>query len=65
MALAELRQALGVSQTELAERLNVKQPAISRLERWEDMTIGHLSEVVRALGGELKLKVTLPMPMAM
>jgi transcriptional regulator with XRE-family HTH domain len=60
MALAELRQALGVSQAELAARLNVKQPAISRLERREDMTISHLSEVVRALGGELQMTARFP-----
>jgi ribosome-binding protein aMBF1 (putative translation factor) len=60
MALHELRQALGVSQAELAERLNVKQPAISRLERREDMTIGHLSEVIKALGGELQMTARFP-----
>jgi ribosome-binding protein aMBF1 (putative translation factor) len=60
MALAELRQALGVSQAELAARLHVRQPAISRLERREDMTVGHLREVVKALGGELQMTARFP-----
>ncbi|WP_299412181.1 XRE family transcriptional regulator [Acaryochloris sp. IP29b_bin.148] len=55
MALNELRQALEISQAELAERLNIKQPAVSRLENREDMYVGHLREVVEAMGGHLKL----------
>ena len=55
MALNELRQALELSQAELAERLNIKQPAVSRLENREDMYVGHLREVVEAMGGHLKL----------
>ena len=55
MALNELRQALDLSQAELAERLNIKQPAVSRLENREDMYVGHLREVVEAMGGRLDL----------
>lgn len=55
MALYELRQALDLSQAELAERLNIKQPAVSRLESREDMYVGHLKEVVEAMGGRLDL----------
>lgn len=39
MALCELRQALKISQAELAEKLQVKQPAISRLEKRTDMYV--------------------------
>lgn len=55
MALNELRQALDLSQAELANRLNIKQPAVSRLENREDMYVGHLREVVEAMGGQLDL----------
>ncbi len=55
MALNELRQALELSQVELAKRLNIKQPAVSRLESREDMYVGHLREVVEAMGGQLDL----------
>lgn len=53
--LEELRVALGISQEELAELLDVQQPAISKLERRNDMRLSTLREVIEALGGELKL----------
>ena len=55
MALNELREAFSLTQGELASKLNVKQPAISRLEKRSDMYISHLREVVEALGGELEI----------
>lgn len=56
MALHELRQAFKLSQADLAAKLNVKQPAISRLEQRNDMYIAHLREVIEAMGGELEIK---------
>lgn len=53
--LEELRVALGISQEELADLLEVQQPAISKLERRNDMRVSTLREVIEALGGELKL----------
>ena len=41
MALCELRQALKISQAELAEKLQVKQPAISRLEKRCELGMRH------------------------
>ncbi|MEH2001764.1 XRE family transcriptional regulator [Nostoc sp.] len=55
MALHELRQALKISQAELAEKLQVKQPAISRLEKRTDMYVSHLRQVIEAMGGELEI----------
>ncbi|MEB3178521.1 MAG: XRE family transcriptional regulator [Nostocaceae cyanobacterium] len=55
MALHELRQALKISQAELAEKLQVKQPAISRLEKRTDMYVSHLRQVIQAMGGELEI----------
>ncbi len=57
MALNELREAFSLTQDELASKLNVKQPAISRLEKRSDMYISHLREVVEAMGGELEITV--------
>lgn len=53
--LEQLRLALGVSQEELARLLDVQQPAISKLERRNDMRVSTLRDVIEALGGELKL----------
>ena len=61
MDLAELRGwLLDLTQEELADRLSVAQSNISRLERRRDMLISTLQEVVRALGGELRLTAVFP-----
>ena len=58
--LAELRGALDISQEELAELLNKKQAAISRLERRSDMHVSTLRAFVKALGGKLEIIASFP-----
>jgi hypothetical protein len=53
--LEELRLALGLSQEELAARLDVQQPAVSKLTRSADMRLSTLRELIAAMGGELKV----------
>lgn len=60
MALGELRQALQLSQSELATKLNVKQPAVARLEKRTDMYVSHLRKVIEAMGGELDIIARFP-----
>jgi DNA-binding XRE family transcriptional regulator len=60
MLLAEIRQTAGVTQEELARRLGIKQPTLSRLESQSDMQISTLERLVRALGGELEIVAHLP-----
>lgn len=60
MALAELRQAVQMSQAELAAKLQIKQPAVSRLEKRTDMYVSHLRKVIEAMGGELDIIARLP-----
>ena len=60
MALAELRKALKLSQSELATLLDVKQPAISRLEQRTDMYVSHLRQVIEAMGGKLDIVARFP-----
>ncbi|OOH89020.1 transcriptional regulator [Pasteurellaceae bacterium 15-036681] len=55
MLLQELRQARGLSQKEMAERLNVQQPAIARLEKRTDMYISTLRNHIEAMGGQLEV----------
>lgn len=55
LSLGDLRITRGVSQTELATRLGRSQPAISELERREDVFISTLREYVEALGGRLEV----------
>jgi transcriptional regulator with XRE-family HTH domain len=56
MTLQELRQQVsGLTQTQLAELMEVTQGAISQLEKRHDVLISKLAGYVRALGGELEL----------
>jgi transcriptional regulator with XRE-family HTH domain len=58
--LTELRNALGVSQEELAQLMKKKQAAISRFERRSDMHISTLREFIAALGGRLQVIASFP-----
>ena len=60
MLLSELRHAAGLTQEELAAALGIKQPSLSQLESQEDMQIGTLRRLIRALGGELELIAHMP-----
>lgn len=60
MLLAELRQAVGLTQQELADRLGIKQPTLSGLESQTDIQLSTLRRLVEALGGELELIAHLP-----
>jgi transcriptional regulator with XRE-family HTH domain len=60
MELAELREALQVSQEELARKLKVTQAAISRLERRPKVLLASIANYIEALGGRLELRVVLP-----
>ena len=55
MALNELRQAFELSQEEIAKRLKVNQPAISKIEKNTDMYISTLRRFIEAMGGELDI----------
>ena len=58
--LEELRIALGLSQEELAKRLDVQQPAVSKLSARNDMRISTLRALIEAMGGELQVTAKFP-----
>lgn len=60
MALRELREARELTQSELAGRLGVNQPAVAKLERRADTTVSSLRSYVEALGGKLIIVAELP-----
>lgn len=60
MLLAEIRRQAGLTQTNLAEALGIKQPSLSKLEAQDDMQISTLRRIIEALGGELELVAKLP-----
>jgi transcriptional regulator with XRE-family HTH domain len=60
MGLAELREAMDLTQESLADSLHVKQASISKMERRSDMYIGTLSKIIEAMGGELQIIANMP-----
>lgn len=60
LLLSELREAVGPTQKELAERLGIAQPTLSRLEKQTDMQVTTLQRLVEALGGELEIVARFP-----
>jgi transcriptional regulator with XRE-family HTH domain len=60
MALEGLRGAKQLTQTDMAEMLDVPQSSISRIERRADMYLSTLRDYVHALGGELRIHAVFP-----
>jgi DNA-binding XRE family transcriptional regulator len=60
MALDELRDALRMTQQELAQTLNVDQSAVSKLERRTDMYVSTLRRCIAAMGGQLEIRAVFP-----
>ncbi len=60
MGFGKLRQAREMTQVALAERLDVPQAAISRMERRTDLLLSTLRGYVEGLGGKLELRAVFP-----
>lgn len=60
LPLAQLRDAQNMTQVELARRLKIDQSAVSKIEHRADMYLSTLSDVIRAMGGELELTARFP-----
>ena len=60
MSLDELREALDLTQEELARRLRVKQPAVAKLERREDVRLSTLRALIEAMGGRVEVRAIFP-----
>ena len=55
MDLCALREAAGLTQEELAQRIAITQSQLSKMERREDHRISTIRRYVAALGGELEI----------
>ncbi len=55
IGLYELRRAQDLSQTELAERLQISQGAVSKFENSDDVRLSTLRQYIEALGGRLEI----------
>ncbi|CAM2141769.1 protein of unknown function [Pararobbsia alpina] len=60
MNLANMRQSRGLSQSDIADALDVHQPAIAKIEQRSDMHVSTLRNYIEAMGGKLLLYALLP-----
>ncbi len=60
LRLREVRAACELTQEALAERLQIDQPNVSRLERRTDMHVSTLADYIAALGGRLEILAVFP-----
>ncbi len=60
LPLAELREALKMTQATLAEALDVEQGSVSKMERRTDMYLSTLRRYIEAMGGTLEIVAHFP-----
>jgi len=60
MALEQLRNAKQLTQTDMAEILDVPQSSISRIEQRADMYLSTLRNYIHAMGGVLQIRAIFP-----
>ena len=58
--LRQLREPRERSQVEMAEKLHIKQAAVSKLERRTDMYLSTLRSYIEAMGGQLEIIARFP-----
>lgn len=58
--LRALREARGLTQNEVAERLEIRQVSVSRMEARADVRVSTLRSVIEAMGGELQIRAVFP-----
>ena len=55
--LSQIRREIGMTQVEVANKLDIAQPTYAACERSDNLRVGTLSKIVSALGGILKFHV--------
>jgi ribosome-binding protein aMBF1 (putative translation factor) len=60
ITFSELREARGMSQQQIADRLDVSQARVSQIERGRNLYLNTLSSYIEALDGHLKLVAEFP-----
>ncbi|TAN47829.1 MAG: helix-turn-helix domain-containing protein [Rhodospirillales bacterium] len=55
MRLEDLRRTLGLTQADLARKLKVNQPRVSKIEKRPDASLEAMRSYVEALGGKLEV----------
>jgi transcriptional regulator with XRE-family HTH domain len=58
--LQQAREASGLTQEEVAQRMGVTQASLSRMEHRPDVKLSNILKYVEAIGGRLEVSVVLP-----
>ncbi len=58
--LSEIRGLVEMTQKDLADKINISQAAISKMENQKDLNISTLRKLIEAIGGKLDVTVRLP-----
>ena len=58
--LQAVRKAAGLTQTKIAQELQIPQDNVSRLEKESDLLLSTLQDYIKAIGGKLHLTIELP-----
>lgn len=56
LTLIKLRQAIGLTQGQVADQMGISQPGLSKMENQTDIGLGTLRRYVEALGGNLEIR---------
>jgi transcriptional regulator with XRE-family HTH domain len=60
MRLRYLREARGLTYSEVADRLEIRQASVSRMESHADVRVRTLRSVIEAMGGTLEIRACFP-----
>ena len=60
LRLRGLREARGLTQAQVADRLQIRQVSVSKLESRKDVRLSTLAAVVEAMGGEVEIYARFP-----
>ena len=60
MGLGALRHTLGLTQVELAKRLDVTQGNVAQIEKRGDLLVSTLASYMHAVGGDVRIVVQFP-----
>jgi len=60
LRLQQVREAAGLTQGQVAQRMGVTQASLSRLEHRPDVKLSNIRKYIEAVGGRLEINVVMP-----
>jgi transcriptional regulator with XRE-family HTH domain len=60
LRLQQVREAAGLTQEQVAQRMGVTQASLSRLEHRSDVKLSNIRKYIEAVGGRLEVSVVMP-----